>query len=142
MVAYIWDRENCPLYGVAGCLLFRGCLSIEVNGRAVVTFRIVRYIVGVRYSGVSVKGGSTVYDEFPARLQSSCHKFCVVIVVCWSCPQATPRLYHATVEKSREKAWYQYYVTDRKWWTRFHNEGNVPTQYAANTASDRIVKLA
>ena len=37
----------CPLYGVAGCPLFRGCLSIEVNGRAVGTFRIVRYVVGV-----------------------------------------------------------------------------------------------
>ena len=46
-----WDRENCPLYGVPGCPLFRGCLSIEVNGRTVGTvgtFRIVRYIVGVR----------------------------------------------------------------------------------------------
>ena len=46
--SYIWDRENCPLCGVAGCPLFRGCLSIEVNGRTVVTFRIVCYIVGVR----------------------------------------------------------------------------------------------
>ena len=45
----VWDCENCPLYGVAGCPLFRGCLSIEVNGRTVGTFRIVRYIVpGVR----------------------------------------------------------------------------------------------
>ena len=41
--------------------VFRGCLSIEVNGRTVGTFRIVRYIVGVRFSGVSVKWGSTVY---------------------------------------------------------------------------------
>ena len=47
-------------YGVAGCRLFRGCLSIEVNGRAIGTFRIVRYIVDVRYSAVSVKRGSTV----------------------------------------------------------------------------------
>ena len=46
--AYNWDRESCPLYGVAGCPLFRGCLSIEVNGKTVGTFRIVRYIVGVR----------------------------------------------------------------------------------------------
>ena len=60
MLAYNWDRENCPLYGVAGCPLFRGYLSIEINGRAIGTFRIVRYIVGVRYSGVSVKRGSTV----------------------------------------------------------------------------------
>ena len=56
-------------------------------------------------------------------------------------PQA-PRFYLAAMEKNWEKAWYQYYVTDRKWWTRFHNDGNMPTQYAANTASDRIVKLA
>ena len=61
---YNWDRENCPLYGVAGrCPLFRDCLSIEVNGRAVGTFIIVRYIVGIRYSGVSVKWGSTVHGS-------------------------------------------------------------------------------
>ena len=70
LLAYNWDHENCPLYGVAGCPLFRGCLSIEVTGRAVGTFRIVRYIVGVRYSGVSIKRGSTVIVvivvQFPA----------------------------------------------------------------------------
>ena len=42
------------------CPLFRGCLNIEVNGKTVGTFRIVRYIVDVRFSGVSVKQGSTV----------------------------------------------------------------------------------
>ena len=52
--------ENCPLYRVAGCLLFRGCLSIEVNGRTVRTFS---YIVGVRCSGVSVKRGSTILQR-------------------------------------------------------------------------------
>ena len=26
-------------------------------------------------------------------------------------------------------------------WTRFHNDGNMPTQYAASTASDRTVKF-
>ena len=57
---YNWDHENCPLYGVAECPLFRGCLCIEVNGMAVGAFRVVCYIVGVRYSGVSVKQGSTV----------------------------------------------------------------------------------
>ena len=35
LFAYNWDRKNCPLYRVAGCLLFRGCLSVEVNGRTV-----------------------------------------------------------------------------------------------------------
>ena len=48
LLTYNWDRKKCPLYGVAGCLLFRGYLSIEVNGRTVGTFRIVHYIVGVR----------------------------------------------------------------------------------------------
>ena len=60
MLAYNWDCKNCPLYEVAGCPLFRGCLSIEVNGRTVGTFRIVRYIMSVHFSGVSVKMGSTV----------------------------------------------------------------------------------
>ena len=31
LFAHNWGRENCPLYGVAGCPLFRGWLSIEVN---------------------------------------------------------------------------------------------------------------
>ena len=26
-------KESCSLYTLAGCPLFRGCLSIEVNGR-------------------------------------------------------------------------------------------------------------
>ena len=55
-----WDHENCPFYGVAECPLFRGCLSIEVNGKTVGAFRIVRYIMGVCFSGVSIKRGSTV----------------------------------------------------------------------------------
>ena len=42
---YAWDHENCLLYGVARCPLFRDCLSIEVNGRTVGTFRIVHYEV-------------------------------------------------------------------------------------------------
>ena len=48
LFAYNWDHESCPLYGVAGCPLFRGCLSIEVNGRTVGAFRHVHlYIVCV-----------------------------------------------------------------------------------------------
>ena len=42
---YNWKHENCPLYKVVGCPLFRGCLSIEANGRTVKTFKIVRYII-------------------------------------------------------------------------------------------------
>ena len=47
----------------SGCPLFRSCLSIEVNGRTVGTFRIARYIMGVRFSEVSVKRGSTVLQR-------------------------------------------------------------------------------
>ena len=61
MLAYNWDPENSSLYGVVGCPLSRGCLRIAVNGRTVGTFRIVRYITGVRFSGLSVMRGSTVY---------------------------------------------------------------------------------
>ena len=47
LFAYNWERESCPLYGVLRCTLFRGCLSIEVNGRRVGSFGNVRYIVCV-----------------------------------------------------------------------------------------------
>ena len=60
LFVYYRDRENCPLYGVVGCPLFRGCLSIKVNGKTVETFRIVWYIMGVHSWGVFVKRGSTV----------------------------------------------------------------------------------
>ena len=65
---YNWDRKSCPLYGVAGCPLFRGCLSIEVNERTVGTFRIVCYIVGVHFLGVSIKRGSTVLVFLPGEV--------------------------------------------------------------------------
>ena len=57
LIAYNWDRKSCPLYEVAGCLLFRGCLlSIEVNGRRVGTFRIVHYTVVFTVEGCSLSG--------------------------------------------------------------------------------------
>ena len=34
-----------------GCPLFRGCLSIEANGKTVGTFGIVSYIMGVCQAG-------------------------------------------------------------------------------------------
>ena len=55
---HVWTSEvgiieiGLSAYRVVGCPLFGGCLSIEVNGR---TVRIVCYIVGVRWLGVSVK---------------------------------------------------------------------------------------
>ena len=49
----ISDQINCSIS-------YRGKESIEVDGRTVGTFRIVHYIVGVHFSGVSVKRGSTV----------------------------------------------------------------------------------
>ena len=42
-----------------GCPLFRGCLSIEVNGREI---GIVHYSKGVHFSGVSIKRG-VVWDR-------------------------------------------------------------------------------
>ena len=47
LFVYNWNRNNCLLYRVAGWPLFNGCLSIEVNGRTVGTFRIICYVVGV-----------------------------------------------------------------------------------------------
>ena len=41
LLAYNWDRKNSLLGGVARCPLFRGCLSIQVNGRTVGTLKIV-----------------------------------------------------------------------------------------------------
>ena len=56
---YNWDHENCLLYGVAGYPLFRGCLSIDVIGRRVGTFRIViswmSALRGVREAGFHCK---------------------------------------------------------------------------------------
>ena len=37
---YSWDHENCPLYGVVGCLGVA-----KVNGRTVGIFRIVLSVV-------------------------------------------------------------------------------------------------
>ena len=70
LFAYNWDRESCLLYGAAGCPLFRGCLSIEVNGRRVGTFRIVRYIVGVRCLGVSAVEGCPLLSGVPLYIET------------------------------------------------------------------------
>ena len=57
LFVYNWDRESCPLYRVVECPLFKGYLSIEVNGKTVGIFRNVHYIMGIRCLGVSVKWG-------------------------------------------------------------------------------------
>ena len=71
---------------------------------------------------------------------------CIMLYVALS--PGHSQIYITAMEKNQEKAWDQYYVTDQKWWTwlvcnwtRFHNDGNVPTQCAPSTASDRIVKF-
>ena len=72
LFAYNWDRESCLLCGVVTCPLFRGCLSIEVNGRTVGIFGIVRYIWVSAFEGCQLSGvGSTprakrkcVYSHF------------------------------------------------------------------------------
>ena len=54
LFAYNWNCENCRLYGVVGCPLFRGCVTIEVNGRTVGKFGIswVSAVEGCLLSGV------------------------------------------------------------------------------------------
>ena len=42
------DQNKCPLYGIVGCPQLRGFECIEVYGNTIRTFRIVRYIAGVR----------------------------------------------------------------------------------------------
>ena len=59
------DQSKCPLYGIAGCPLFRGCFTIGVYGATIRTWVSVRYNGGVRSSGVSVKRGSTVLNSGP-----------------------------------------------------------------------------
>ena len=90
MFAFDLGHESCPLYGVAGCPLFRGCLSIGVNGRTVVTFRIVRYIVAV---GMHVlKQASTVSSNSTyvvIRISPKLH--CSLITFVW--PSFSPEDY-------------------------------------------------
>ena len=47
LFVYVWEYKKCPLYGVAGCPLFREFSRIEVDGEMVKTFRIVK---GVHYN--------------------------------------------------------------------------------------------
>ena len=49
---YSWDRKSCPLYGVTRCPLFRGCLSIEVNGKTVGVGTKIDWPVGLSHHSV------------------------------------------------------------------------------------------
>ena len=66
-------------YGVVGCLLFRGCLSTEVNVRTVGTFGIVCYTMGVRCWGVSAKlyihCNHSAANQFVSYSNSSMQKY-------------------------------------------------------------------
>ena len=42
-----WNQNKCPLYGIAGCPLLREFEYIEVYGKIIQMFKIVRYITGV-----------------------------------------------------------------------------------------------
>ena len=44
LFAYNQVRESWPLCGVAGCPLFRGCLSIEVNGKTVSELSVISWV--------------------------------------------------------------------------------------------------
>ena len=85
LIAYTWDRKNCPLYGIVGCPLFRGCLNIEVNGRTVGTFRIVRYIMGAHFSGVStVQTSKLLIKKRPACLTCALQHASTARIGCFS----------------------------------------------------------
>ena len=69
----------------------------------------------------------------------SCSRSHVIVIHRQPRPQAPPRFYLTAVEKNREKAWDQNYVTTGNgglgyyvMWTRFRNDGNVPTHNAAS----------
>ena len=81
LFAYNWDCVNCPLYRVAGCPLFRGCLSIEVNGRTVGTFRIVHYV-----SWVSAIQGCPL-SGVPLYIRDSCLVYIIPSFHCCFEPQ-------------------------------------------------------
>ena len=37
--------------------------------------------------------------------------------------------------------WYQYYITNWKWWTQFHNDSKMPMQYATHTSDGSLQSL-
>ena len=71
---YNWDHESCLLYGVAGCPLFRDCLSIEVNGRTVGTFRIVSYIRVSAVEGCPLSRVPLYFTIFSMMVPTMCYE--------------------------------------------------------------------
>ena len=64
---YNWDCKNCPLYGVASCPLFRGCLNLKgMEGQSgILELSII--IVGVHSRGCSISGVPVLFSSsFPA----------------------------------------------------------------------------
>ena len=61
---YNWECKNCPLYGVARCPLFRGCLNLKgMEGQSgILELSII--IVGVHSRGVFDKWGSSLVFRF------------------------------------------------------------------------------
>ena len=64
-------------------------------------------------------------------------------------PRPLPDFYLAAVEKNREKSWEQNLRHNQKWWTRlvrmwtrFRNDGNVPTHNVASINPPRRLSTA
>ena len=57
LFVYNWRCKSCPLYRVAACPLFRGCLSIEGKS-GLLELSVILWVSAVE--GVSVKWFSTV----------------------------------------------------------------------------------
>ena len=59
-VLFVATSENCMGISSNPMCMYQQELSIELNGRMVMIFVSVRYIVDIRYCRVSTKWGSTV----------------------------------------------------------------------------------
>ena len=79
------------------CPLLRGFQCIEVYGDTIQTVTSVRYIVGVRHRGVSVKRGSTVLDILLILLSHTC-------TLLWRIPKNAGNTYLTLPSSSLGKA--------------------------------------
>ena len=68
-------------YGVARFPLFRGFLLIAVYEETIVSIRSVRFIAGVRYSGVFAKRGSTVNTKSLNISTALCSKVTAAVAI-------------------------------------------------------------
>ena len=112
LFVYNWDRESCLLYRLAGCPLFRVCLSIEVNGKKIGTFRIVWVIVGICCWGVSLKWAFTLFTVVFKKTLST---------ITTLHPLTTPHAHSCC------GGWVAQSQTSTAWWRRSSTSSPAPT---------------